>query len=112
MTTEAIQRYEIQTIGTAGNYSYRITDRLTDSRIATSYIWENAVFIVNALNNVNGADSELAVSRKDAERYHCWLNHWFGDAGNDDLNESVNEAKTSAEMDAVFDRFIALKFKP
>ena len=80
MTPESTLRYEIQTIGTVGSYSYRITDRLTDSRIATSYIWEHADLIVKALNNAGAAKRELAAMRKEKEQegnpWENWGSEW------------------------------------
>jgi len=58
MITRHIPRYQVQTVFDGAPEKpgrpthFRITDTQTDSRLATCYLEENAVFIVTALNLV------------------------------------------------------------
>jgi hypothetical protein len=46
-------KYEVQTIETTEGVNYRITEKATDSRIATCYVKDNADLVCKALNKLD-----------------------------------------------------------
>lgn len=63
-------RYEIETLpGPSGTTNYRITDKTTDSRVATCFLPENARLVTDALNAYSAGEPPAAP--KEWRCFHC-----------------------------------------
>ena len=61
-------RWEVQEINGSDGHNYRITDTLSDSRLATCYDAWNADYLVDQLNRVESLERELAAANEARER--------------------------------------------
>jgi uncharacterized protein YbcC (UPF0753/DUF2309 family) len=93
----ATPRYEVQRIvERGGNASFRVTDKTSDSRIATCYIEENARFIVEVLNAEPALRAENEQRKVDEAEQFERANEWRDQAEKQRMRAEAAESALDA----------------